>query len=143
MSAKDLIRQRAFSSRNARNKIVKLKMDGEETEVLVRQPTLKQRSAIIEAMGELDKDGNTKSVAKAMEGKLLAILYCACDPESQPPFTPLFTAQDRENLLAQPAGGWLDELAGECLSMLQAEPKEQAKQVEETAKNSEATPSPT
>ena len=109
MSLKDLLREKATSSRNARLSRVLVELDGEPQTIGVLQPSLAQRRSLLSIVG--DKADAANSTA----AKLAAVIECAVDPESR---ERLFNAKDRDVLLEQPAADWLDKVADEVFRMM-------------------------
>ena len=112
--AKDLIRSKAFLSRNEKRDAIELVMDGEVVKIGVRQPTLKERNQILNAGGITTK-GEVKSIDDATAMRIKAVTICAVDLESG---ERIFDGGDSDQFLAQPAGGWFDRLADRCLAQL-------------------------
>lgn len=94
----------------------------EAVQVLLRQPTVGQRSEIMTKM-KVGRDGDLKSGEGLSRGLALAIVFCALDPESR---APIFDLADVDSLIGQPSGSWFDELATEVMGLM-AEASETAK----------------
>lgn len=91
----------------------------------VVQPTVAERAELFRRVG-ITSEAGAKDVdlaALAVEGILLCVKVPALDAEGNPTTggtEPLFTAHDRESLRGQPAGGWIDVLAGRVQAILAA-----------------------
>jgi hypothetical protein len=115
------IRDRLLSSNTFSSKIVIVKVPAkdpkdppEDLRVLVRQPTVGQRSEILAQM-KVGKDGELRSGDGLSRGMALAIIRCARDPDSN---GEIFTLEDLDSLVGQPSGSWFDDLAGEAMSLM-------------------------
>ncbi len=89
----------------------------EETpvEVEVRQPSIRQRNQLYDKCR--DKDGNLDT----MEFVLQSLIEFVYDPESG---EHIFEQTDRDALLAQPAGGFVDQFTGVAMELLTLEEPE-------------------
>jgi hypothetical protein len=99
--------------------------EGQPTHVFeVVQPTVAERSDLLRRAGIKSGDlSNADATAFNIEGVLLCVKTPALDAEGHPTTggtEPVFTAHDREGLLAQPAGGWFDVLASRVQAVLSA-----------------------
>jgi hypothetical protein len=82
----------------------------ESVQVLVKQPTMGGRRRILEA-GKFQGS----EMGDPTSGQIEAVIVSAHYPDSG---KPMFEATDREALLEQPAGGWLDAMAAEAMAMV-------------------------
>lgn len=87
----------------------KIVIDGYELEV--RQPTVRKRSAIV---------NSGQSEGRTDMGQILAsaIIECVYDPVSG---EPVYDEADRESLLEQPTGSFVDTLGNEVLRLMNVE----------------------
>lgn len=112
------LRDRLLSNNTFATKIVTVKVPGEkgpeEVKVLVRQPSVGQRSEIMAQM-KVGRDGELRSGDGLSRGMALAIIHCARDPDSN---ANIFTPEDIDGLVGQPSGSWFDDLAGEALTLM-------------------------
>lgn len=115
------IRNRLLKNNLFAEKVVSVKVPAEtpgepsETlQVLLRQPTVGQRSEIMTQM-KVGRDGDLRSGEGLSRGLGLAIIFCALDPETR---APIFEISDLDTLVGQPAGSWFDELATEAMGLL-------------------------
>lgn len=117
--------------RRFRSQLVKVATEAGELEVEVRAPSVRSRGLILRRAKALSGD------AEKVEPEQLqveAVLQCSFRPGSE---ERVFEEADREALLSQPAGGFVDRLAEVALPMLNVEEAER----KELEKNSEGTPS--
>ena len=84
--------------------------DGERLSVLVRQPSVGARQRIFKAA---KMTGTSPTDLAAMNAQ--AAIECACDPATG---KQLFSVHHLESLLAEPSGGWLDEVARKVMELL-------------------------
>lgn len=125
MNLRDALRASTLGTQQTRaSELVKLP-GGQSVEV--RQPTVKQRAAILRAAGITDE----KSLSDLGALQVTAVIKCSYVPGTQ---TLVFDASDKDALLECPAGGYVDQLAGVALRLMNVE-------AEAAAKNSVATPS--
>lgn len=98
------------AKKDFRTKLVEV--DGEEFEI--RQPSIKERSAIIQrAQVGLDDDNKPKVDPGIMQVEsILRLCYVPGTNEL------VYESGDRENLMGQPTGGFVDELGQACMKML-------------------------
>jgi hypothetical protein len=92
-----------------------VEIDGTKFEV--RSPSIKQREDIMNAAGihasASGKERDDKISAASMQ--VLTIIYMVYDPETG---EKVFDLADRDVLLEQPIGGWVDILAGACMRLM-------------------------
>lgn len=86
----------------------------EDLAVLLRQPTVGQRSEIMAQM-KVGRDGDLRSGDGLSRGLGLAIIFCALEPDTR---KPIFDLADLDSLVGQPAGSWFDELAAEAMGLM-------------------------
>lgn len=86
----------------------------EDLAVLLRQPTVGQRSEIMAQM-KVGRDGDVRSGDGLSKGLGLAIIFCALEPVTR---KPIFDLADLDSLVGQPAGSWFDEVAAEAMGLM-------------------------
>lgn len=94
----------------------------EALKVLLRQPTVGQRSEIMAQM-KVGRDGDLRSGEGISRGMALAVIFCALEPDTR---KPIFDIADLDSLVGQPAGSWFDALAADAMGLM-AEASETAK----------------
>ena len=77
MGLRDKIRARAASSRNLKTEIVTVELDGEPTDILVREPNIEEMEAIEKRKGDFPEG----SLAAGLESNIEAAIRCCYDPE--------------------------------------------------------------
>lgn len=90
--------------------------------VLLRQPTVGQRSEIMTQM-KVGRDGGLQSGDGLSRGLAMAIIFCTLDIETR---KPIFELADLDSLIGQPSGSWFDDLATETMGLM-ADASEAAK----------------
>jgi hypothetical protein len=119
------------------SKLVKLEgPDGAPLEVEVRAPSVRARGAILRKAGMLaaEKPGGDEKQLLVEHMQVEAVLQLSFIPGTN---QRVFEEADREAMLEQPAGGFVDQLAEVALPMLNVSDVER----KELEKNSEGTPS--
>jgi hypothetical protein len=123
------VRAKLLRHNNFREKIVTVSVPSEtpgeapeQLKVLIRQPSVGQRSEIMAQM-KVGKDLELKTGDGLSRGLALGIVYCALDPESR---RPLFQVADIDSLIGSPSGSWFDTLANSVWSLMD-EATEEAK----------------
>jgi len=104
-----------FGCCRPRTKLVIVESDDGPIEVLVKQPTMAQRQAIM-AAGKMSGDGRMGDISEA---NVRAVLECACHAEGKR----RFNDHDLEMLRSEPAGGWIDTVAAGVFSLLVPAPE--------------------
>lgn len=106
------LRQRLLGAKSFREKVLTVTVGGEDINVLVRQPTVAQRNAIL---GDVDTSAKSKIGQDRMTRlQVVAVVQCALDPETR---APIFEEADIADLAEQPAGSWVDALASAVMGL--------------------------
>ncbi|GMV19029.1 MAG: hypothetical protein AMXMBFR56_72530 [Polyangiaceae bacterium] len=127
LRAATLGRQKSFV-----RKLVKITApDGTELEVEVRAPSVRSRGLIIRRAKAMGGDVDKLEPEHFQVEAVLQLCFVPGTDEH------IFEEADREELLAQPAGGFVDKLAEVALPLLNVAEAEK----KELEKNSEGTPS--
>lgn len=105
----------------------------EDLEFEVRAPSIKQREQLMTAAGM--KPGSTgreaDSKVSASEMQVLSVIFMTHDPKTG---ERVFDTADKDAMLEQAVGGWVDTLSSACMRMMQVKaPGEEA-----PGKNSDA-----
>lgn len=108
-----------------------VEIDGEKIEV--RQPSVKTRSILMKKSRDTSKTKLDKGEVSAEDvlatidyGKMqvLAVIYCCFVPGTD---EQIFSEEDYEALINQPAGGFVDDLSNVAMNLMNAKPEEDAK----------------
>lgn len=97
--------------------------DGQPMLVEVREPTLKQRAAIYRAAGIASANAERDGIDMAAL-QVEAVIACTFEPGTE---VRVFDERDRPALLAQPAGGFCDDLFEVIQPLLNSSEKEAEK----------------
>lgn len=102
------------SSVRPANKTIAVEVDGVKHTFEVRTPSIAERGQIMKA-GGYNADGTIQSIEGIFRAQCVAIIKLAVDPDSG---ERVFEDADIDDLLAQPAGGWVDRLGRVAIGML-------------------------
>lgn len=97
--------------------------EAEGVKVLVKQPTVKDRSDI--GKMSVDIDVETKEISfNQLAFQIYGIIRCALDPETK---KPLFTEADFDSLVNFPTGSWVDDLGSKVSEILNVDSEDKKK----------------
>lgn len=108
-----------------------IEINGEEIEV--RQPSVKTRSILMKKSRETTSnkvevgDVSAEDVLQSIDyGKMqvLSVIYCTFVPGTD---ERVFSEEDYDALINQPAGGFVDDISTVAMDLMNAKPEEEAK----------------
>lgn len=104
---------RSLLLKNAfRQKEIRLNIEGQSVPVTLRQMTVGQRAEVQAAL----KVGRDGSISGGLaRGFALAVVHCCLHAETG---QPLFEVADVDSLINTPAGGWVESLGAEIMSLI-------------------------
>lgn len=122
--ARDNLRRLTVGSKKVRKRdTVTVEFESESAEFLLISPTVRERADII---SRANKGGDEVELDSGLF-QVLAVVYCTYDPESE---TKVFELGDIENLLDQPVGGFIDQLASPALKLVNTDGSKGMKEAE-------------
>ena len=121
--------------KKCREKTIEIDVEGVKRTVLLVEPTVGERERIMRAGKVSTRPGEAGQVGDMLSMTIASVLVIARDPESR---LPLFEQANREELVAQPACGWFNNLNRACAEMMHPPEVQTSKSIAERIKELQA-----